>query len=92
MNCMDYLVLPAFRREVIKTLSANDAVRRAQIQLFSHRATGYSGENLVLGDYYVREVERIGTERRQVVVYEVVGTGRVERLARTKFERQVRPA
>lgn len=66
--------------------------RLEESEMAFHRVCGYTGENQKLGDYYVREIERIGTERRQVVVYEVVGTGRVERLARTKFERQVRAA
>lgn len=53
---------------------------------------GYTGPNVLLGDYYVRELERKGTERRQVVVYEIIGTGRTGQLARTRWERQVRPA
>jgi hypothetical protein len=53
---------------------------------------GYSGDNLRLGDYYVRELERIGTEHRQVVRYEVVGTGRIEQMSRSRFERQAKPA
>jgi hypothetical protein len=53
---------------------------------------GYTGENVRLGDYYVREVERVGTEHRQVVRYEVVGTGRVEQMSRSRFERQAKPA
>lgn len=52
----------------------------------------YNGPNKRLGDYYVREVERTGTERRQVVHFEVVGTGRIEKMPRSRFDRQVRPA
>jgi hypothetical protein len=53
---------------------------------------GYTGPNRKLGDYYVREIERVGTEHRQVVRYEVVGTGRVEQMPRSRFERQARAA
>jgi hypothetical protein len=45
-----------------------------------------------LGDYYVRELERVGTDRRQSVRYLVVGTGRVEQIPRSRWEKQVRPA
>jgi hypothetical protein len=52
--------------------------------------SGYTGEHVRLGDYYVREIERVGTEHRQVVRYEVVGTGRVESMPRSRFDRQAR--
>jgi hypothetical protein len=50
----------------------------------------YTGPNRKLGDYYVREVERVGTEHRQVVRYEVVGTGRIEQMPRSRWDRQAR--
>lgn len=50
----------------------------------------YRGANRKLGDYYIREIERVGTDRRQVVRYEVVGTGRVETMPRSRFEKQAR--
>lgn len=56
------------------------------------RPMRYTGPNVRLGDYYVRELERIGTEHRQVVRFEVVGTGRVETLPRSRFDRQARAA
>lgn len=52
----------------------------------------YTGQHLKLGDYYVREIERIGTQHRQVVRFEIVGTGRVEQMPRSRFERQARAA
>lgn len=52
----------------------------------------YTGPNQRLGDYYVRELARIGTEHRQVVRYLVVGTGRIEQMPRSRFDKMVRPA
>lgn len=54
--------------------------------------TAYTGLNLRLGDYFVREVRRSGTERRQTVHFEIVGTGRTEQMSRYEFERRARPA
>lgn len=62
------------------------------IWLAEHMAAGYSGDHVRLSDYYVREIERIGTEHRQVVRFEVVGTGRVESMPRSRFDRQARAA
>lgn len=66
--------------------------RRLWLQNRMPRLDGYTGPNVRLGDYYVRELERIGTEHRQVVRFEVVGTGRVETLPRSRFDRQARAA
>jgi hypothetical protein len=61
-------------------------------QRYEPREPGtYTGPNKKLGDYYVREVERVGTEHRQVVRFEVVGTGRVEQMPRSRYDRMVRP-
>ncbi|HEY9096433.1 MAG TPA: hypothetical protein VIN35_11860 [Hydrogenophaga sp.] len=66
--------------------------RVEEIEMRWQRMRGYSGQHQRLGDYYVREVERTGTEHRQVVHFEVVGTGRIEKMPRSRFDRQVRPA
>lgn len=62
----------------------------AEAMLLSN--AGYTGPNVKLGDYYVREVERVGSEHRQVVRYEVVGVGRIEQTPRSRWERQARAA
>ena len=75
--------------------TANRAELRAiatKVRLGLWRFGEYTGQNVKLGDYYVREVERIGGEHRQVVRYEIVGTGRVEQVPRSRFERMARPA
>jgi hypothetical protein len=51
----------------------------------------YTGPNRKLGDYYIREIERLGSEHRQVVRFEIVGTGRIEQMPRSRFDRQARP-
>jgi hypothetical protein len=48
---------------------------------------GYTGPNILLRGYYVREVKRSGTERHSVYL-EIVGTGRTLRIGRKAFERE----
>jgi hypothetical protein len=51
----------------------------------------YTGPNVKLGDYFVREIKRTGRQRRSVYL-EIVGTGRKVRIGRREFERKARAA
>lgn len=80
------------------TLAAADALmgvfgyRRAQLDDAITERIEHRKPTVRLDDYYVRPLRTEGTDRRGVVVYEVIGTGRVERMPRSRFERKARPA